>query len=63
MLIGKADTLIVNKVNSTLSDLFRPIISMMSIPASAVSQFVKNIEELADIRDQNARLRQDNKNH
>ena len=62
MLIGKADTLIVNKVNSTLSDLFRPIISMMSIPASAVSQFVKNIEELADIRDQNARLRQDNKN-
>ena len=62
MLIGKADTLIVNKVNSTLSDLFSPLISMMSAPASAVSQFVKNIEELADIRDQNARLREDNKN-
>ncbi len=61
MLIGKADTFIVNRISSAFTDLFRPVITIMGVPANAISQFIKNIEELAAIRDQNTRLKQDNK--
>ena len=61
MLIGKADTFIVNRISSAFTDLFRPVITIMGVPANAISQFMKNIEELAAIRDQNTRLKQDNK--
>ena len=61
MLIGKADTFIVNRISSAFTDLFRPVITIMGVPANAISQFITNIEELAAIRDQNTRLKQDNK--
>ena len=61
MLIGKADTFIVNRISSAFTDLLRPVITIMGVPANAISQFIKNIEELAAIRDQNTRLKKDNK--
>ena len=60
MLIGKADTIVIDKVSSVLTDIFKPALVVMGAPANAVSKIINNIEELASIRDQNTRLKEDN---
>lgn len=60
MLIGKADTVLVERARDAVSDAVAPILRVMSEPAAAVSNVVSNIRELASVREQNAILREDN---
>ncbi len=60
MLIGKADTIFVERARMAVSDAVTPILRVMAEPAAAISQFVTNIRELAAIRQQNADLREAN---
>ena len=60
MLIGKADTVLVERARMAVSDAVTPILRVMAEPAAAISQFVTNIRELAAIREQNAQLREAN---
>lgn len=60
MLIGKADTVIVERARTAVSDAVTPILRVMAEPAAAISQFVTNLQELGAIREQNADLRETN---
>lgn len=60
MLIGKADTVLVERVRSAVTDAVTPILRVMSEPASVVAQVFGNVRELASIREQNAELREGN---
>ena len=60
MLIGKADTVLVERARVAVTDSVAPILRFMSEPASAVSNVVSNVRELAGIRDENAELREAN---
>lgn len=60
MLIGKADTVLVERARVAVTDTVAPILRFMSEPASAVSNVVSNVRELAGIRDENAELREAN---
>lgn len=60
MLIGKADTIIVERARMAVSDAVTPILRVMAEPAASISQFVTNLQELAAIREQNADLRETN---
>jgi rod shape-determining protein MreC len=60
MLIGKADTILVERARMVVSDAVTPILRVMVEPAAAISQFVTNLSELAAIREQNADLREAN---
>ena len=60
MLIGKADTILVERARMAVSDAVTPILRVMAEPAAVISQFVTNLRELAAIREQNAALREDN---
>jgi rod shape-determining protein MreC len=60
MLIGKADTILVERARMAVSDAVTPILRVMAEPAAAISKFVTNLRELAAIREQNAALREDN---
>ncbi len=60
MLIGKADTVLVERARVAVTDTVAPILRIMSEPASAVSNVVSNVRELAGIRDENAELREAN---
>ncbi len=60
MLIGKADTVLVERARMAVSDAVTPILRVMAEPAAAISQFVTNVRELAAIREQNADLRETN---
>src|SRR5262249_7793294 len=60
MLIGKADTILVERARIAITDAVTPILRVMSEPASLIANFVNNIRELAAIREENASLREEN---
>ncbi len=57
MLIGKADTILVERARMMVSDAVTPILRVMAEPAAAISHFVTNVRELGAIRAQNTDLR------
>src|SRR4051812_43335283 len=60
MLIGKADTVLVERARVAITDAVTPILRVLSEPASVVADFINNIHELAAIREENAALRETN---
>ncbi len=60
MLIGKADTVLVERARDAVADAVTPILRVMSEPAAGVSNFIDNLRELAAIREENAVLREQN---
>ena len=60
MLIGKADTVFVERTRIAITDAGMPIFRILSQPANAIAGTIANVRELAAIREQNARLRDDN---
>jgi rod shape-determining protein MreC len=60
MLLGKADTYLVERLRTGVADVVTPIADAMSRPAVLVSGVVDNVRELAAIREENARLRVEN---
>lgn len=60
MLIGKADTVLVERARDAVTDAVTPVLRVMSEPASVVADFVNNLRELAAIREENAELREAN---
>jgi len=60
MLIGKADTLIIQRISMVVGEVSVPVLRFMGAPANAISDFIKNIEELASIRIQNSQLKSEN---
>jgi rod shape-determining protein MreC len=60
MLIGKADTVLVERARVAVADAVTPILRVISEPANAISNVVRNVRELASIRDENAALREAN---
>ena len=60
MLLGKADTILVEKAQILFNDLTSPVLALLSKPAEAASLFMQNIHELVSIRQENARLHAEN---
>lgn len=60
MLIGKADTVLVERARGAVTDAVAPILRVMSEPAGVIAGAISNVRELASIREQNADLRQAN---
>jgi rod shape-determining protein MreC len=60
MLLGKADTILVERLRGGVVDLMTPVIRALSQPAGALAQVADNVRDLANLRAENARLREDN---
>lgn len=60
MLIGKADTVLVERARVALTDAVVPILRVLSQPANAIAETIANVRELAAIREQNSTLREAN---
>ena len=60
MLLGKVDAVRVDRVRAEVTDAFAPILEAISKPIATVSKGVQNFQELAVIRDENAKLKQQN---
>ncbi len=60
MLIGKADTVLVERARIAITDAVVPILRVLSEPANAIAETIANVRELAAIREQNSSLRDAN---
>lgn len=60
MLVGKADTLMVERMRTTVTDAVAPILDAASRPVQTVAEILNEGKELAELRAQNAALRQEN---
>lgn len=60
MLLGKADTVLVERARTAVTDAVAPLLDLASRPVSTVNAMVDNVQELADLRAENASLRREN---
>jgi rod shape-determining protein MreC len=60
MLLGKADTLVAERARNALADGLAPIYGVLAVPLSRIHGVVSEAVGLWDMRDENARLRDEN---
>ncbi|EFH12755.1 rod shape-determining protein MreC [Pseudoroseomonas cervicalis] len=60
MLLGKADTALVERGRMALADTLAPIYAVLSEPVGALREAVQELHYLAAMREENARLREEN---
>jgi rod shape-determining protein MreC len=60
MLLGKADTVLIERMRMALSDTLSPIYAILAEPVGAVRDGVQELRFLASMRAENARLRLEN---
>jgi rod shape-determining protein MreC len=60
MLLGKADTIVVERLRVLLDDGVSPVLQVLSRPASAVASVVNAVHDLAALRAENVRLAEEN---
>lgn len=59
MMLGKADTVLIERTRTTIADVAAPILDALSRPAATVEDFITQVQELAQLREENARLREE----
>jgi len=60
MLLGKADTVLVERVSATVVDVVAPIMDVLSRPVSTINETIDRVRELVALREENERLRREN---
>lgn len=60
MLLGKADTVLVERLRVLVDDGVTPVLQVLSRPASAVASVVNAVHDLAALRAENVRLAEEN---
>jgi rod shape-determining protein MreC len=60
MVIGKADTIIVERVRSAVVDIAAPVLAVVSRPVQSVNEAVAEVEDLISMREELTRLREEN---
>lgn len=60
MLLGKADTLLMEEIRTRVSDAMTPILDVLSRPTASISKVVDQGKELLEIRSENQRLHAEN---
>jgi rod shape-determining protein MreC len=60
MLIGKADTVLLERVRAAALDLVTPLLEAISRPVATINELIADVEDLANLRAENARLREEN---
>ena len=60
MILGKAETLLIERVRSSIVDVVAPIMDVLSRPAAKVNAIVDDMRHLTELRSENQRLRLQN---
>ncbi|VBB69093.1 Rod shape-determining protein MreC [invertebrate metagenome] len=60
MLLGKADTLLIDRLRAVIGDAFTPLLEVLSRPAANVTLLIENMRHLVMLRAENARLHEEN---
>lgn len=60
MVIGKADTILVERARSLVVDIVAPVLNVLSKPVGAVNEVIADINEISNLRSELRRLREEN---
>jgi len=60
MLVGKIETVVVEELRMRATDAITPILDFLSRPVAGFAGAVESLDELASLRSENARLREEN---
>src|SRR5688572_13225386 len=60
MLVGKADTVLVEHARVLALDLASPVLEAIARPVAAANRAIADLQEFASLREENARLREEN---
>jgi rod shape-determining protein MreC len=60
MVIGKADTIIIERVRSAVVDITAPILNVVSRPVQSINDAMAEVEDVLAMREELARLREEN---
>src|ERR1700760_2302211 len=60
MLIGKADTVLVENARVLALDLASPMLEAVARPVAVANRTIADLKEFASLREENARLREEN---
>ncbi|WP_417829371.1 rod shape-determining protein MreC [Thalassospira sp.] len=61
MLLGKADTILIERIRAASADLVSPVMNIVSRPAASINELTDKIYNLAHLYEENERLRRENK--
>ncbi|WP_114090281.1 rod shape-determining protein MreC [Thalassospira profundimaris] len=61
MLLGKADTVLIERIRGAAVDLVSPIMSLAARPAASIDDVTSRIESFANLYEENLRLREENR--
>lgn len=59
MMLGRTDSLVVERVRTTVVDAASPILDLLSQPIAGTVMVLENVRDLANLREENARLREE----
>ena len=57
MMLGKIDTFLVERARTHVTDAVVPILDAMSRPVASINRLVSDVREIANLREENRRLR------
>lgn len=60
MMLGKADTVVIEGVRTRIADAFTPILEALSAPAASAARLIEAADELVRLHSENDRLRREN---
>jgi rod shape-determining protein MreC len=60
MLVGKADTILVEQARVLALDLASPVLEAIARPVAVANRTIADLKEFASLREENARLREEN---
>jgi len=60
MLLGKADTVLIERIRAASADLVSPVMNVISRPAASINELTDKIYNLAHLYEENERLRREN---
>jgi rod shape-determining protein MreC len=60
MVIGKADTVIVERIRAAVGDVITPVLNVLSRPVQTVNDLMADAQDLVTMRSELARLREEN---
>lgn len=60
IVLGKVDTVLVERLRIAVADAFAPILAALSEPVATVNHGIENVRELVHLRSENIRLKEEN---
>ncbi|HBN49272.1 MULTISPECIES: rod shape-determining protein MreC [Thalassospira] len=61
MLLGKADTVLIERIRAASADLVSPIMNVVSRPAASINELTEQATNIFNLYEQNERLRRENR--